>query len=195
MTGNMEPDIDKLFRQFIGNILKWLFAALIIFIIIYTLTGCNVFRALKKEESEARADSVNVKKQTEVSSKVDTTKTKTETIHTKETIYQPQPIYIQGKDGETKVIFVPQSTKETGSNKEEKQNFSFEDYRKDFMDSVKIAEMEKQLAKQSETKGSLLGMGFWIGVSLVGLVLIGLMVMVLKMKTQFTSINNLLTKK
>jgi len=191
----MEPDIDKLFRQFIWNILKWLFAALIIFIIIYTLTGCNVFRALKKEESEVKSDSVSVKKQTETLSKVDTTKTKTETIHTKETIYQPQPIYIQGKDGETKVIFVPQSTKETGSNKEEKQNFSFENYRKDFMDSVKIAEMEKQLAKQSETKGSILGMGFWIGVSLVGLVLIGLMVMVLKMKNQFTSINNLLTKK
>ena len=52
-----------------------------------------------------------------------------------------------------------------------------------------------RLNKQSEIKVDVLPLGFWIGVALVGLVLIGVMVMVLKMKSQFTSINNLLTKK
>jgi len=35
---------------------------------------------------------------------------------------------------------------------------------------------------------------FWIGIGFVGLVAIGLMVMLLKMKSQFTSIQNLLPK-
>jgi len=157
-------------------------------------SGCKVFQDLKKEKSHIGSDSVNVKKESESLSKVDTSKSKSESAHNKETVYYPQPIYIEGKDGETKVVFVPQTVRESGTNKEETQNFNFENYRKDIIDSMRIAQLEFQLSKRVETKVDVLGIGFWIGVSLVGLVLIGLMVMILRLKNQFTSINNLLTK-
>jgi len=160
-------------------------------IICFIFSSCTLFNKSQKQVTRAASDSTNTHKETEVSKKVDTSKTTT--VNTKETVYYPQPIIVPGKNGETKVVFVPQSTKETGS--EERQNFNYEDYRKDLIDSMRIANLELQLTKQSETKTSILGFGFWLGVAIVGLVLIGLMVMVLKMKSQFTSIINLIPKK
>lgn len=162
---------------------------IIIFCTIFS--SCEFMRKSQKTKQEVSSDSTNVKKETETSSKVDTSKTKTAT--TKETIYYPQPIIVPGKNGETKVVFVPQSTKETGT--EEKQNFNYEDYRKDIIDSMRIANLELALSAKSEVKGSLLGFGFWLGVSMLGIVLIGMMIMILRMKNQFTSINNLINKK
>ena len=178
-------------KEYIFTFIGALVIACVIVFLFVTLTGCKLLSKVEKQKSEVKTDSTNVKKVTETSSKVDTSKTVT--ASSKETIYYPQPIIVPGKNGETKVVFVPQSTKETGT--EERQNFNYEDYRKDLIDSMRIANLELQLTKQSEIKTSVLGFGFWLGVALVGLVLIGLMIMVLRMKSQFTSINNLLTKK
>ena len=101
-----------------------------IVLIIILLSGCKLFREVDKKSS----DSTVVKKDIQSSAKVDTSQTKTETASTKETVYYPQPIYIQGKDGETKVVFVPQSTKETGTKKEESNNAIFETWQRNFMD-------------------------------------------------------------
>ena len=148
------------------------------------LSSCDFFRRVQRTETEVKSDSANVKKVTETSSKIDTSKTST--VTTKETVYYPQPIIVPGKNGETKVVFVPQSTKETGS--EERQNFNYEDYRKDLIDSMRIANLELALSKKTETKAALLPFGFWLGIGIVGLVAIGLMIMVLKMKSQITSL-------
>ncbi len=182
-----EPNINSFFK----DLLTCLIIALITVVLCVIFSSCTLFQKTQKTKEETRTDSTSVKKVTETSSKVDTSKTSS--TNTKETVYYPQPIIVPGKDGGTQVIFVPQKTTETGT--EERQNFNYEDYRKDLIDSMRIANLELQLSKQSETKTSILGFGFWLGVSLVGIVLIGLMVMVLKMKSQFTSINNLLTKK
>ena len=177
-------------NPFFKDLLKCFIVALGIVLLCLIFSSCTLFNKSQKTKETKSSDSANVKKVTETSSKIDTSKTTT--VNTKETVYYPQPIIVPGKDGSTQVVFVPQSTKETGS--EQKQNFNYEDYRKDLIDSMRIANLEMQLSKQSETKTSILGFGFWLGVALVGIVLIGLMVMVLKMKSQFTSINNLLTK-
>ncbi len=182
-----EPNSNSFF-----NDLLWTFILALIFVIIAAIfSGCTLFQKTQKTKEEIKSDSTSVKKVTETSSKVDTSKTSS--TNTKETVYYPQPIIVPGKNGETKVVFVPQTIRETGT--EEKQNFNYEDYRKDLIDSMRIANLELALSKQSETKTSILGFGFWLGVSLLGIVLIGLMVMVLRMKSQFTSINSLLTKK
>jgi len=118
-------------------------ALIFVFMLVF-LSSCKLFREVDK----AKSDSASVVKQSEVNTKVDTSKSKTETIHTKETIYQPQPIYIQGKDGETKVIFVPQTTRETGSQTQENTNYKFDGLRKEFLDSLNVA----KASKQSETK-------------------------------------------
>lgn len=176
-------DSDKKYKGIWKEVIGVLFILLAI-AVWFSCSSCNIFQALKKDKQEVKNDSVNVKKETETSSKVDTSKTKTETIHTKETIYQPQPIYIQGKDGETKVIFVPASTKETGESKEEKQNFNYDNYRKEIADSLWKSNIEKMLSKESETKGSVLGIGFWLGVAGVGIVLIGILFMLTKFQNQ-----------
>lgn len=175
-----EPNINSFFK----DLITCLIIALVIVGLCLLLSSCDFFRRVQRTETETKNDSTNVKKVTETSSKIDTSKTST--VTTKETVYYPQPIIVPGKNGETKVVFVPQSTRETGS--EEKQNFNYEDYRKDLLDSMRIANLELALSKQTETKAALLPFGFWLGIGIVGLVAIGLMVMILKMKSQITSL-------
>ena len=176
--------------NFFKDLLTCFIIALLVVCLCLVFSSCSLFNKSQKTKETVKTDSTSVKKTTEVSSKVDTSKTSS--TNTKETVYYPQPIIVQGKNGESKVYYVPQSVKETGT--EQKQNFNYEDYRKDLIDSMRIANLELQLSKQSETKTSILGFGFWLGVALVGIVLIGLMVMMLKMKSQFTSIISLLPK-
>ncbi len=165
--------------------------AFVCVIILVSLSSCEFFRKLDKSAVVNKNDSTNVKKETEVSSSVDTSKTKT--ASTKETVYYPQPIIVPGKDGETKIVFVPQTVKETGT--EEKQNFNFDNYRRDLLDSMRIAQLESQLNKQSETKGSVLGMGFWIGVSILGVVLLAIIVVLAKFANQLKNVTSLLNNK
>lgn len=130
--------------------------ALVIVLITITCSSCKLLSKVGK----AKSDSTTVIKQSETIAKVDTSKSKTETIHTKETVYQPQPIYIQGKDGETKVIFVPQSTREVGSVKTEDNTAKFEQMKKDFSDSLAVIKS----AKQSETKAGT----DWLQIAILG---------------------------
>jgi len=136
MTGNMEPDIDKLFRQFIGNILKWLFAALIIFIIIYTLTGCKLFKESKS------SDSVNLSKITEGKSKVDSNGNTKEKEYLKETFIYPK--------GDTIInnFYPPNSPtvyiRETGKEKEQSVQLVRDDSWKNAVDSLKALITSKE---------------------------------------------------
>lgn len=179
-----DPNINSFFTMFRNSLL----AALGIVLLMLACSSCDFFRRVQRTETQVKNDSTNVKKETETSSKIDTSKTTTAT--TKETVYYPQPIIVPGKDGETKVIFVPQSTKETG--KQETQNFNYDQWFKEKTDSMTIANLQLELSKKTETKGSLLGIGFWIGISLFGLVLIFLMFMMLKFKNDIVSIKNLI---
>ena len=176
-------------HEFISGVAGALFILSLPFLLIMC-SGCEFFRKMSKSETEVRGDSVNVKKATEVSSSVDTSKSKI--ASTKETVYYPQPIIVPGKDGETKIVFVPQTVKETGT--EEKQNYNFENYRKDFLDSMRMAKLEAELNKKSETEGSILGIGLWIGIAIVGVVLIGLLIALVHFKNQIVNIKSLLPK-
>jgi len=120
-------------------------------IFLFSLASCKLFREIQTEKS----DSTSVNKSSEGLQKVDTSKIKSESASTKETVYYPQPIYIQGKDGETKVVFVPQSTKETEARKEETDLALFENFRKEFLDSLS----SKTSKKDAETKVKVLD--FW----------------------------------
>lgn len=113
-------------------------------VFIISFSSCKLLSKVNKSSN----DSASVKKETETSAKVDTSKSKTESSNTKETVYYPQPIIVPGKDGETKVIFVPQSTKETGSQTQENINYKFEDLRKEVLDSLRVA----NASKESKTK-------------------------------------------
>jgi len=175
---------QKFFRDF-RNVLL---IALGIVIVMFACSSCSVFGEFGKKRTSVSNDSTNFKKETEKLSKVDTSKSKNET--TKETVYYPQPIIVPGKDGETKVIFVPQSTKETG--KEETQNFNYDQWFKEKTDSMTIAQLQLELSKKSEIKAELLPLGFWLGLGFVGLVLIGVMFMLLKFKSEIVNIKNLI---
>lgn len=121
-------------------------SVILIFLLAFLfMTSCKLVSKVDKN----KLDSVNVVKQSEVLNKVDTSKSKTETIHTKETIYQPQPIYIQGKDGETRVLFVPQMTRETGSTKIEDNTAKYEQFKKDYSDSLALLTFSKQSEKKA----------------------------------------------
>jgi hypothetical protein len=128
----------------------WETVIAVLAVILIFLYAMLVFPSCKllSKVNKASTDSVQVVKGSEVLSKVDTSKNKTETASTKETIYYPQPIYIQGKDGETKVIFAPQSTKESGTTKTEDNTAKFEQMKKDFSDSLSVLKN----SKKSETK-------------------------------------------
>lgn len=161
---------------------------------IIALSSCKLFREVSKSDKQVSSDSTHVTSNLIDKSSIDTSKTKRNETSTKETVYYPQPIYIQGKDGETKTIFVPQSIKETGSKSEEINNAIFENYKQHIQDSLRISELERQQIKQTETKGSVLSLGELIGLALIGLVIIGMAVMVIYLKNHMTSIRQLLQK-
>ena len=71
---------------------------------------CSSCKVLKSTKSTVK-DSLSVQKVNEGSVRVDSSGSKSD--RTKETVFYPQPIYIEGKNGESKIIFVPQSVRET----------------------------------------------------------------------------------
>jgi hypothetical protein len=71
---------------------------------------CSSCKVLKSTKSNVK-DSLSVQKVNEGSVRVDSSGSKSD--RTKETVFYPQPIYIEGKNGESKIIFVPQSVRET----------------------------------------------------------------------------------
>lgn len=142
------------------EVIKGVIGALIILaiFIIFFLTGCKTISHLKK----ATNDSTSVKKVNEGSVKSDSSGSKSES--TKETVYYPQPIIVPGKDGETKVIFVPQTVKETGKTEEAKV-VKDESWREAF-DSL-----SSKILSLSQDKKTKVGLSFieWMLVGAVGL--------------------------
>jgi len=104
------------------DVVKGAIGVLIVFaiFIIFLLTGCKTVRSLKKSTT----DSTSVSKVNEGSSKTDSSGSKSDKTTTKETVYYPQPIYIEAKNGESKIVFVPHSVKETGTEKTEQFDYS-----------------------------------------------------------------------
>jgi len=97
-------DTDNEFK----SIIKGAFIVAAAIVILCLL--CSSCKVLKSTKSNVK-DSTSVNKVNEGSVRVDSSGSKSD--RTKETVFYPQPIYIEGKNGESKIIFVPQSIKET----------------------------------------------------------------------------------
>lgn len=141
-------------------------------IILVLFSSCKLFT----KSQGSKDDSSHVISNKEQTLSGDTSKRKSEATNTKETVYYPQPIYIQGKDGESKVVFVPQTVKETLSNKEESQNGNYQQVTKDFMDSMR-AFMQTR-SSQTTVKA----FDFWqiFALGIVGLVVLVILYVIIK---------------
>lgn len=147
----------EIFKGVVGGLI-----ILAIFIIFF-LTGCKTSSQLKK----ATNDSTSVKKETNSQVKLDSSGSKSDKTSTKETVYYPQPIYIEGKNGETKVVFVPQVVKETGTEKTEEVQVSKDESWREAFDSL-----SSKILNLSQDKKTKVGPSFieWILIIAVGLI-------------------------
>jgi hypothetical protein len=139
------PNNDKPFFAILKGAIA---VAVTLVTICIVCSSCKLFYNLGKGKEQSRSDSVGVKKQTEQTSKVDTSKSKTESTYSKETTYYPQPIYVNGP--EPKIVFVPQTVTESGTSKQESFNAVFENWKKNYEDSVAKAEAMKTKNKEVE---------------------------------------------
>jgi hypothetical protein len=126
-------------------------------------SGCKTDRNLKKSTN----DSISVVKTNEGSSKVDSSGSKSDKTNTKETVYYPQPIYIQGKDGEPKVIFVPQTVKETGTEKTEQVQVVKDESWREAFDSLSSKILTLSQDKKVKVGPSLIEWILIIGIGLI----------------------------
>lgn len=99
------------------------------------LSGCKT----QHKSNQVVKDSLSVQKTNEGSTKLDSSGSRSDKMNTKETVYYPQPIIVPGKDGNDRIIFVPQSEKVTGSEKNEDFNLSKDSHWKDKYDSLMFA--------------------------------------------------------
>ena len=144
-----------------------LFAALVLAAILITwlLAGCKTVSHTKKSTN----DSTSVVKTNEGTSKVDSSGSKSDKTNTKETVYYPQPIYIQGKEGKTEVVFVPQSVKETGTEKTEQVQVVKDESWREAFDSLSSKILTLSQDKKVKVGPSLIE---WILIIGIGLVLL-----------------------
>ncbi len=126
------------------ELVKGVCGALIIFALVlwfFLCTGCKVIKSTKSSTK----DSISVNKVNEGSVRVDSSGSKSD--KTKETVYYPQPIYIEGKNGgEPKIIFVPQSVRETS--KEEDSKIVKDDSWRQALDSLSSKIENRELDKK-----------------------------------------------
>ena len=173
----MEDNDKHFLKDFLlgagGAICIWLF------VICFVCSSCKI---LKNEKSNVK-DSTVVNKSSEGSVKTDSSGTKTDKTNTKETVYYPQPIYIQGKDGETKTVFVPQYIKESGTEKTEQAQIITDTSWKDAFNSLAVLIASKESEKKIKA-----------GFSLFEWIVIGVLVFFL-LKSFAPSVLNFLTKK
>lgn len=158
-------DSEKDFLDMFWGCLKW--AAAIVFLVILwnSFCGCKILQS-KKSNTNSKDSIVN---NSQGSVRVDSSGSKSDKTNTKETVYYPQPIYIQGKDGETKVISVPQYIKETGTEKTEQAQVITDTTWKNEMRELRTLIQNTN----STTKGSLLNSPIiWILIGVVGLLLL-----------------------
>ena len=119
---------------------------IVIIIFCVCCTGCKI---LKNQKVNTK-DSVSTSKTNEGNSRIDSSGTKTDKTNTKETVYYPQPIYIQGKDGETRTVFVPQYVKESGTEKIEQAQIIKDTSWKEAFNSLAVLIANKET--QTKTK-------------------------------------------
>lgn len=136
-----------------------------LFAVVFFFSGCKVLKEVKSSSK----DSTSVSKINEGSARVDSSGSKTDKVYNKETIYYPQPIYVQGKDGETKVVVVPQSVRESGQDKTETAHIITDTSWKDAFNSLTVLIANKEVDKKVKVGPSFLE---WILIAGIGLLLI-----------------------
>lgn len=164
----MKPnkDVIEYAMIFIGSLVM----ACLIVLLFTLLTGCKLLHSRELQKSEVKTDSSSVKKETETLTKVDTSKSKSESTYTKETFYYGRDTTINN------FIIQPNQPavyiRESGTKKEETQNYNFEDWQRRFTDSMTIANMKTELEKKSETKVKVLD--FWqiLALGMLGLIVL-----------------------
>lgn len=159
------------------SLLFWITAFVILGLIACSLTSCKLLSKVERSSKTNSTDTTSVKKEISQGSSADTSKTKKNETNEKTTVYYPQPIIVPGKDGETKVVFVPQTVRETGTKSEQTDNYKFDEWMRRKEDSLRIASLQEQLSKNTETKAFALSLGDTIGLSILGLVIIGVVIM------------------
>jgi hypothetical protein len=154
---------DSFWELFSGVI-----AAIVILLILILVLICTGCKTLRNTKSSSR-DSTSVNNVSEGKVRVDSSGTRSDKTSTKETVYYPQPIYVQGKDGETKVIFVPQTTKETGTEKTEQVQVIKDTSWREAFNSVLVAIANKDEKKTVKAGPSIIE---WILIAGLGLFII-----------------------
>jgi len=153
-------DTDNEFKSIIKG--AFIVAAAIV-ILCLLCSSCKVLSVKKKETS----DSTSVKKETNELTKIDTSKTKSSATNTKETVYYPQPIIVPGKDGETKIVFVPQMVKESGSSTQETNTYDFEKRLNEKIDSMNASKDVKNTDTNAKVGPSFIEWCLIIGLALL----------------------------
>jgi hypothetical protein len=120
-------------------------AASLLFIC-FICSGCKTLRNSKSNTK----DSISVNNNKEGSVRVDSSGTKSDKTNTKETVYYPQPIYIEGKSGKSEIVFVPQYVKETGTEKTEQAQIIKDTTWKEAFNSLALLIANKE--SKSQTK-------------------------------------------
>jgi len=118
-------------------------AALLILFFMLFVTSCKI---LHKKDVQ-KSDTADVKKETQSSVKVDTSKSKSESAYTRETFIYPggdTNVFVTNNYPASPAVYI----RESGTKKTEDDNFKFEDFKRDFLDSMKTV----TTAKQTETK-------------------------------------------
>lgn len=159
----MKNNLIEYIIRFLGALVT---AGLIVFLFV-TLSGCKLLHSKDVQRTESKSDSSGVKKETETSSKVDTSKSKSESAYTRETFYYGRDTTINNFISQPAVYI-----RESGTKKEETQNYNYEQRLKEFTDSFTIANLKNELAKKSETKVKVLD--FWqiLALGMLGLVVL-----------------------
>lgn len=155
-------DAIKEFWLDVGVVLLALIALISVMVF---LSGCRILR----NEKINTKDSTSVNNVKEGSVKIDSSGSKADRTNTKETVFYPQPIIVPGKDGDTKVIFVPQTVKETGTEKTEQAQIIRDTSWKEAIREMTLALSNKELEKKTKVGPSFIE---WILIAGVGLLLI-----------------------
>lgn len=155
------------------EIVKGVAGGLIILVLIvwfFLASGCKLLSEVKKDRTETKTDSSGVKKETEMLSKVDTSKSKSESAYTKEIFYYGRDTTINN------FIFQPNQPsvyiKESGTRKDETQNYNYEQRLRQSLDSMRISELEKQLNKETKTEVKIFD--FWqiLALGIIGVIVL-----------------------
>lgn len=166
----IEDTNKRFFRDYDTSVL----ISFVLVVILITHSGCKFFQ-LKKSNS---SDTTSVKKDVTEQAKVDTSKSKSESEYKKETFYFGRDTTINNFYPASPTVYI----KESGSKKDETNNYQFENFRKELLDSINA----NKKVVSVETKGKF---GFST-FEIIVLCTLGLYVI----KTFANPLGNLLTK-